>query len=180
MKRKLFAVLLVIVIMSVFIGCNNEASITPNGAEKQQKSQKSIVLNEKEISTEPSTNVVEEPSVEPSTEIATEKIQEKENIPEATKSKEPSTKSNSKNSSSPAQSANSSYIGVEKAKSIALNHAGISEAEAKFLEIELDRDDYIKKYEISFRCGDFEYDYEINAETGKVISAEKEYDSIYD
>lgn len=180
MKRKVFAVLLVIAIMSVFIGCNKEASIAQNGAEKQQEAQKSVVLNNEEISTEPTTNVIEEPSVEPSTEKTTEKIQEKESISETTKLKETPTKSISENSSSPAPSAKSSYIGAEKAKSIALSHAGISEAEAKFLEIELDRDDYIKKYEISFHCGDWEYDYEINAETGKIISAEKEYDSIYD
>lgn len=179
MKRKVFAVLLVIVIMSVFIGCNKEASISSNGAEKQQDAQQSIVLNQEEkeeLSTEPSTNVTEEPT----TEKADKRISEKESIPEATKSNEPSKKSNSEKSSSSAPSAKPSYIGAEKAKSIALNHAGISEAEAKFLEIELDRDDYIKKYEVSFHFGDFEYDYDINAETGEIISAEKEYDSIYD
>lgn len=176
MKRKVFAVLLVIVIMSMFIGCNQDSSIAQNGAEKQQEAQKSVVLNEEEISTEPSTNVIEEPS----TEKATEKIQKNESISETKKLKETSTKSNPEDSSSPASSTNDSYIGAEKAKSIALSHAGISEAEAKFLEIELDRDDYIKKYEISFHCGDWEYDYEINAETGKIISAQKEYDSIYD
>lgn len=176
MKRKVFAVLLVIVIMSVFIGCSKEASIVQNSAEKQQEAQKSVVSNEEEISAELSTNVTEKTStVRPS-----EKIQGNDNIPETIKSKEQSTKKNSKNASSPAPSDISSYIGAEKAKLIALNHAGISEAEAKFLEIELDRDDYSKKYEISFHCGDLEYDYEINAETGKIISAEKEYDSIYD
>lgn len=173
MKIKVFVVLLVIVIMLVFIGCNKEASITSNGVDKQQEVQKTVDLKNKEISTEHSDSFVEEPTTE-------NKASEKENISEAAKLNESSTKSHSEKTSSPAPSTNSTYIGAEKAKSIALNHAGISETEAKFLEIELDRDDYIKKYEVNFYFGDFEYDYDINAETGEIISAEKEYDLIYD
>ena len=77
------------------------------------------------------------------------------------------------------QSDNSSqYIGTEKAKQIALNHAGVSSSSATFTKTKLDRDDVIYVYEIEFISGEIDYDYEINATTGNVISFDTE--SIYD
>ena len=67
-------------------------------------------------------------------------------------------------------------IGIKsKAKSIALNHAGVSAANADFIRVELDYDDGIKVYEIEFDAGDFEYEYEINAKSGKIRDYDKEY-----
>ncbi len=86
-------------------------------------------------------------------------------------------KSENKSSAVPASS--QALISLEKTKSIAFNHAEISEKDAKFVEAKLDCDDYVKNYEISFHYNNFEYDYEINAENGQIISTEKEYDSIY-
>ena len=77
------------------------------------------------------------------------------------------------------QTADSSqYIGTEKAKQIALNHAGVSSSSATFTKTKLDRDDGIYVYEIEFISGEIDYDYEINATTGTVISFDTE--SIYD
>lgn len=73
---------------------------------------------------------------------------------------------------------NSQYIGTEKAKQIALNHAGVSSSSATFTKTKLDRDDGIYVYEIEFISGEIDYDYEINATTGNVISFDTE--SIYD
>lgn len=67
-------------------------------------------------------------------------------------------------------------ISRDKAKSIALKHAGISESIAKRLEVEYDRDDGVYKYEVTFDYNGYEYDYDINAETGKIISYDKEWD----
>lgn len=68
-------------------------------------------------------------------------------------------------------------ISAEKAKEIALNHAGVAADKAVFEKVELDRDDGIQEYEVDFRVDKVEYDYEINAVTGKVIKAEKEFDN---
>ena len=65
-------------------------------------------------------------------------------------------------------------ISAAKAKEIALSHAGISAAEASFSQAELDTDDGTKVYHIEFTSGGVEYEYEINARTGAVISADKE------
>lgn len=67
-------------------------------------------------------------------------------------------------------------ITAEKAKEIALNHAGVKASEVRDLDIEKDRDDGIVKYEIDFESGRMEYEYEIHAETGKILKAEKDYD----
>lgn len=61
----------------------------------------------------------------------------------------------------------SDYIGTDKAKSIALNHAGLSKV--AFTKSELDSDDGTRVYEIEFIAGNKEYEYKINAYTGKVI-----------
>lgn len=67
-------------------------------------------------------------------------------------------------------------ITAGEAKAIALKHAGLVESEVRDLEIEKDRDDGIVKYEVEFESGRMEYEYEIDAETGKILKAEKEYD----
>lgn len=61
-------------------------------------------------------------------------------------------------------------IGVAAAKQIALDHAGISSA--SFVQSSLDYDDGTRVYDIEFTADNKEYDYEINAYTGKII----EYD----
>ena len=68
----------------------------------------------------------------------------------------------------------SNYIGVSKAKSIALNHAKITAYDN--FEIELDDEDGIIVYEISFDVNDLEYEYKIDAKTGRIISSEVDND----
>ncbi len=67
-------------------------------------------------------------------------------------------------------------IGYAKAKSIALNHAGVSENEAYDMDIELDNEDGILVYEVEFKSGGMEYSYEINAATGAILKHETELD----
>ena len=67
-------------------------------------------------------------------------------------------------------------IGHAKAKSIALNHAGVSENKAYDMEIELDDEDGTLIYEVEFKFGGMEYSYEINAATGAILKHEAEID----
>lgn len=71
--------------------------------------------------------------------------------------------------------ASNEYISADKAKSIAYDHASVKAADVKFSKAELDRDDLIVHYDVEFVAGDYEYEYEINAESGKVIAYDKEY-----
>ena len=67
-------------------------------------------------------------------------------------------------------------ISRDEALKAALDHAGIKQSDAKAIEVEFDGDDRIKHYDVEFRFEQFEYEYEINAENGKVISHEREFD----
>ena len=77
---------------------------------------------------------------------------------------------------SAAQPTASDNIGHAKAKSIALNHAGVSESKAYDMEIELDEEDGMLVYEVEFKSGGMEYSYEINAATGAIVKQEAEPD----
>ena len=77
---------------------------------------------------------------------------------------------------SAAQPTSSGDIGHAKAKSIALNHAGVSESKAYDMEIELDEEDGMLVYEVEFKSGGMEYSYEINAATGAIVKQEAELD----
>ena len=67
-------------------------------------------------------------------------------------------------------------IGYAKAKSIALNHAGVSESKAYDMDIELDDEDGTLVYEVEFKSGNIEYDYEITSATGAILMLESELD----
>lgn len=68
-------------------------------------------------------------------------------------------------------------ISKEKAKEIALDHAGYKESEVRFVKAKLDRDDGRYEYEIEFRAdGNLEYDYSINAVNGKILEFDHDYD----
>ena len=77
----------------------------------------------------------------------------------------------------PSKPAPTGDIGHAKAKSIALNHAGVSENKAYDMEIELDDEDGTLVYEVEFKFGGMEYSYEINAATGAVLKHEAELDN---
>ena len=76
----------------------------------------------------------------------------------------------------PSKPAPTGDIGHAKAKSIALNHAGVSENKAYDMEIELDDEDGTLVYEVEFKFGGMEYSYEINAASGAILKHEAEID----
>ena len=76
----------------------------------------------------------------------------------------------------PSKPAPTGDIGYAKAKSVALNHAGVSENKAYDMDIELDDEDGTLVYEVEFKSGGMEYSYEINAATGAILKHEAELD----
>lgn len=71
-------------------------------------------------------------------------------------------------------SATESLIGEEKAKEIAFKNAGVAASNAKNVFVKLDNDDGAVKYEVEFDYDKWEYEYDINAYTGAVISSDKD------
>ena len=65
-------------------------------------------------------------------------------------------------------------ITLDEAKNIALSHAGIAASEASFTKTKLDYDDGREEYDIEFLSDDYEYEYEIDSQSGAVLSNSKE------
>lgn len=74
------------------------------------------------------------------------------------------------------ESSSASHIGDDAAKEIALKDAGVAEADCTELEVELDTDDAVVHYDVDFKAGGMEYDYEIDAATGSILKGEAEID----
>ena len=67
-------------------------------------------------------------------------------------------------------------IGQAAARSIALDHAGISDHEAYDIDVELDDEKGALIYEVEFKADGIEYDYEIDAVSGNILRCESELD----
>lgn len=65
-----------------------------------------------------------------------------------------------------------SLIGYAKAKSIALNDAGLKESQIRDYEASLEKASSGYIYEIDFEYKNADYEYEINAKTGKILHKE--------
>lgn len=84
--------------------------------------------------------------------------------------------SNNQNQNQNQGNSNGSYIGYDAALQAACKHAGVNVSQVTRLENELDHDDGVARYEISFHVGNMEYEYEINATTGQILKYESERD----
>ncbi len=65
-------------------------------------------------------------------------------------------------------------LDLETVKALALADAGVKAADAVFTESELEWEDGVQVYDLEFRTSEAEYDYEINAVTGAIISKDAE------
>ena len=95
------------------------------------------------------------------------------------KTEKPSVNSDQSTASQPTSDENSSVpaagrISAEEAKAAALDHAGLSVSDVTFTKVELERDDGREEYDVEFVTSDHEYEYEIAAESGAVLSHSKE------
>ena len=68
----------------------------------------------------------------------------------------------------------SENITEDQAKAIALEHAGLTEADISRLQVRKDFDDGRQEYEVEFHVDRMEYEYEIDAVTGKILSFDKD------
>ncbi len=78
------------------------------------------------------------------------------------------------NSSETSSAAGSDRISRETAIKIALEHAGFRQADVRELDAELDRERGVYEWEVEFEKGGYEYSYDIDAATGKILWSKKE------
>lgn len=68
-------------------------------------------------------------------------------------------------------------ISKEKALGEALKHAGLSRDQIDFVKrVEADWEHGRKVYEIKFYQGNMEYEYEVDAENGRILKADRDWD----
>ena len=65
-------------------------------------------------------------------------------------------------------------IGEDAALETAIKEAGVKSSDVTNSYVELESDDGIAKYEVEFYAGNTEYNFEIDAQSGNVLSYEKE------
>ncbi len=68
------------------------------------------------------------------------------------------------------------FIGAGRAEEIALSHAGLTRNQVRSVEIELEDQQSPPYYEVEFKYQGYEYEYEIHAESGRILDFEKEID----
>ena len=73
----------------------------------------------------------------------------------------------------PAQT--SSLLTEEQARKIALDYLNLTEDQVTGLRVKYEIDDGIPQYDVEFHQGDWEYEFEIHGETGKILSYDKDH-----
>lgn len=159
MKKYLVLLASAALLFALLAGCNSESNNPP----PVETTTSSVVKVEEKNETK-----TEDKNVQPPTK-AVEQLKEekttKDNIPNKAKEDKKAAEEN----------VNSDIkITKEEAKKTVLAHAGLSESDIKFYKSELDRERAGLVYEIEFVSGKYEYDYEVDAESGKITKSEKE------
>ena len=83
--------------------------------------------------------------------------------------REPAPKTNE-----PTEPALAQELTREEAQAIALAHAGFTADQVTGLRTHRDKDDRTPTYEIEFRVGRTEYEYELHAETGRILDFDRD------
>jgi len=154
MKKIILAYLLSTVLLVSFVGCGTEVHYHYG--------------NESEI---------------PSTDKPTDKNETESTGSSVIADKETSSDVSSKAASSDKVTSNQpsladkAKINRDEAKAIAFKDGGINKTDARNVEVETDIDYGVLTYEVEFESGGFEYKYEINGESGKILHKEKEKES---
>ncbi len=170
LSKKLFALLLTLVFALSLTACTPEIHIHTGGDPASSATSENAIASEPEATTDAaiaSTDENVETNSDSKTEVQTSVASSEDKKTDSKKEESTSSKKTSSKSSA------SSQITTSKAKSIALKDAGVKEANVYDFEIEYDYEGGIPHYDVSFEVGGKDYEYDIHAETGKIISYQK-------
>lgn len=67
-------------------------------------------------------------------------------------------------------------VTADEARSIALQHAGVTESDLRFIQVKEDYEDGVAVYEVEFYAGNQEYDYDIVKATGEILKYDYDVD----
>ena len=69
-----------------------------------------------------------------------------------------------------------SGITKDQAVETALKHAGVSKADASYINVKSDFDDGMEQFDVEFHVGMTEYNYDIDANTGRIVDFDADID----
>lgn len=163
MKKILWLTVVIFILCTavLFTGCGN--SKTNDTTETTNTTELTVETTQKGFEAESGTTAKNTVSGNVATEDKNEEATEATLSTTVSKTTNATTKANT-----------SDLISQSEAQRIALEHAGVTERQATPTKIELDAEKGKYIYEIDFLAGDMEYEYDINAKTGAIISADKE------
>ena len=72
------------------------------------------------------------------------------------------------------------YVGYEAALDTALKDAGFDKSQVTGTEVEMDCENGVIVYEVEFKNGGIEYEYEIDASTGRIVNSRQDADDADD
>lgn len=144
-----------IAMVTMVVGCGDEK----NNSTGNNTSNQEVVQIQETVDEEDTEKVAEE--------VVQENVEGDSIVEEVEKNQ-----TNTNNSSNNQEN----YISEVDAKEIALNHAGVNEADTKYLTVKFEYDNGIAEYEIEWDVDRVEYEYEINATTGDIIGFSKDLD----
>ena len=75
----------------------------------------------------------------------------------------------------PAPAKSQELLTKEQAQQIALDYLGITQEQTTRMHTSFERDDGIPQYDVEFYHGDWEYEFEIHAENGQILSCDKDH-----
>lgn len=75
----------------------------------------------------------------------------------------------------PAAPAQAEKLTKEQAQQIALDHVGVAADQVTRLHTEYEIDDGIVQFDVEFRSGDWDHEFEIHAEDGRILSYDKDH-----
>jgi len=75
----------------------------------------------------------------------------------------------------PAATENSGMLTREQAQQIALEYLGFTADQVDRLRIEYEVDDGVPQFDVAFHQGNWEYEFEIHAENGKILSCDRDH-----
>ena len=157
--KKLFALFLTLVLVLAISACDNK------GGEVNNQNDNAVSKTQSQAEQSGGTQ-----------ESANKQSQDSQPAESATEQGNTQNSQSASTAESTASDTTQSAIGRDRAIELALNHAGLNKADVRDLEAELDRERGGTYWEVDFEHGGYDYSYDINAQTGEIVIAEKEKD----
>lgn len=160
MKKQLTALLLIFALLLTMAGCSTANAVQKLDAAEDLVEEKLDVAEDK--LEESLRNAVSPAPATAPTLPAVESTEPVEVLPEPTQAQ-------------PAPTESTKMLTEEEAKKIALDYLGFTADQVTRLHSQYEMDDGIPQFDIEFYEEDWEYEFEIHAENGKILSYDKDH-----